>query len=654
MRRGFAFLLAVCLIVSLAACGSDVTIPTRSPDNTKNASGTDAAANSSQASPNGTQAARPAESVPPEATAAVTEPETEAPHIPPKTAEKAPALTLAGLPNPLGEGTRETDPESGAVTVLVEDLGEDGHTYTRNCFDEAGNLLWYECFEYNDDEQIVCVLRKDAEERNLSRDLLIREGGVLIRKEHYDCLDYVENVPADDLGFTEDYYPNGQLAARTAYGSYAAKGAAKELTEYSEDGKETHHALYDSKGKLLEEYVDGKKVILVPDSVVEIFRLLNNDTPDEEFEETWEACLAHIEEKGQTESWEKLCHTLNGMMDEYNGSSLYWLREVYWLKLFKDRTGGYWRDKTYASDTLIWYMQNEAVNPLLFAKVYRMGCYLDFGGTVWLPMEFSMAMSDESFGGLIPSDDGSRQLLDWSSNDLRAFMMNRFGYDPLPDYKAAKEAIPEDGMDYGVFCDQLTETVAQQAGTDAETILESYQAHLEETADEVKAAAVRAEGDPIRILILDASETIMGDAITREMLSSRANTEYEKIVDRAETIYKGLFNGSNKAKVVLTSYPELADVVIEISTEYPYAGQYKYSSGTIADVWNTVVTLKAYDMRNGREVSAVFKHLAGQTVSVSGGVRIYMRIPDLTKEEYLGDAQSFVAAIFSWFPDLPQ
>ena len=168
-----------------------------------------------------------------------------------------------------------------------------------------------------------------------------------------------------------------------------------------------------------------------------------------------------------------------------------------------------------------------------------MGCYLDFGGTVWLPQQMSMAMSDNTVGGLTASDDG-RLMLDWPANELRAYTMNTYGVDPAPIYKEAKEAIPEDGMDYVLFCDQVTASVAEAAGTDADTLAQAYLAYLQEVAEDLDARRVRGEGEPIRILILDSSETIMGTEITTQMLSDPETSEADDIVKRAETIYKGV------------------------------------------------------------------------------------------------------------------
>ena len=150
-----------------------------------------------------------------------------------------------------------------------------------------------------------------------------------------------------------------------------------------------------------------------------------------------------------------------------------------------------------------------------------------------------------------------------------------------------------------------------------------------------------------RIRIIDIIDILIVAVIIYELLLLTRHT-------RGSALLKGLFHGQDVKKVVLTSYPELADVVLEILTTYPFAGQYKYSSGTLAQVWNTVVAINAYDMRGGNSASATFKHLAGQTVSVSGGTKIYMRIPELTDEKYSADAQAFVQTIFSWFPDLAQ
>ncbi|MBO4873132.1 MAG: hypothetical protein J5496_06935 [Lachnospiraceae bacterium] len=628
------------MLLQLAGCGGDTGSTTRSPQQKE----TTASA--------GTRA--------PSTSAPQTEPETEAPHIPPQTAVLPPAQTLKELTHLSGVMDTWFDPESGREYSIWEDLGEDGHTRTMNCFDDEEKLVWWEAYEYDGNEEIVRKLRWNPDKSLLlSREELYRENGTLVRMEHYDYT-YPDGTPTDwYLSAEEEYYANGSPALRKVYYPYCFYGfyAVEHQYEYGEDGQELHHLVYDEAGTVIEEYVNGEKQVVVPDSLADIYRLLN-ETSAEEFETVWEACQTKIAQKNMSDKWEKLCHSFSALMDEYHGSRpdgilLYRLREEYGLGLFRSASnaGGLYRSNT-PSLYDVWNSVTEGeVNPLLFAKIYRRGCCLDFGGTLWLPEEFSRAASARSTDGLLFSDEGTQKSLNWSSNDLRAFLLNGYGYDPLPDYEAAGEQIPDDRAEYFAFCVRLTETIAQKLGTDAETLLESYEAHLDATKAEPDAAAPRQERKPIRILVVDTSATIRGDEITPEMLISE-DSEAESIVERAETILKGLFSGVSDY-VILTSYPELADVVLLIDTTYPFAGQYKYSSGTIANVWNTVVSVTAYEVNGEREVSAVFKHLAGQTVSVTGGTKIYMRVPELTKEEYAEDAHAFTSAVMSWFPDLP-
>ena len=315
-----------------------------------------------------------------------------------------------------------------------------------------------------------------------------------------------------------------------------------------------------------------EEAIKIPSDTYQIFKLLNDNTPDEDFEKVWEACMAKIEQTGKTEAWDQICHSLSGLMDEYNGSLLYRLREEYSLKLFSTNNGsdGHYRNNVPSKSNLESYVKENKLNPLLTAKMYREGCCLDFGGTIWLPEEYNQAM--EAPGPVDESD-------------------------------------------------------------------------------------IRKPGEAIRILVVDKSWEVRGYEITQQLLLNDAE-RVKWIIDRDQTVYKGLFSGGNKKKVMLTSYPQLADVVLEINTTYPSAGQYKYSNGTTARVWNTVVTLTAYDMRGEqpeqRTATATFRHEAGKSVTVSGGSKIYLKVPDLTKEEYKADAQTFADTIFSWFPDLAQ
>ena len=213
-------------------------------------------------------------------------------------------------------------------------------------------------------------------------------------------------------------------------------------------------------------------------------------------------------------------------------------------------------------------------------------------------------------------------------------------------------------MDYAEFCNQLTETISQKIGIDTDAIEEAYLAHLQDIADEVDAAAAREESKPFRVLVVDSSETFRGDEITRELLASEEESMSANVIERDQQIYEDVFgpidSNYRTDKFMLTSYPRLADVILELNVTHPYAGHYQYSDGTPADVWNTVITLNAYRVGTDDSASVVFSHLAGETVSVTGGTKIYMRIPNLEDEEYRADAQAFIDAIIAWFPDLAQ
>ena len=559
MRRVFAVILSLLMILQLTACGAG-SLPTQSSKDNK----TDR--------PSGSRA----ETAAPVTTAPVTEPETEPPHIPPRTAQEPPSQTLRGLSHLSGVEEYWTDPETDREHIVFEDLGEDGHTRTMNCFDESGNLLWWEAFEYDENEQVAAVLRWRPDEMKLiSREDLTRENGVLTGMKHYECY-YPETGGQMEayMTFEESYYPDGNVHFHMTFYPFLELGEyyIEHQYEYAEDGQEVYHVLYDPYGGILEEYAYGEKVLHLPDTVAEIYKLLN-EASEEEFETLWDACQKHLAEKNLTKSWEKLCHTFSGLMDIYHGSSgqemIYQLREEYGLKLFQNasKAGGLYRNNPPSLYDVLTSIKEDKVSLKLFAKIYYPGCCSDLGGTIWLP-----ALYDEY-----------------------------------------RQKMPTEG----------------------------------------DAAVPREPGAPIRILIIDSSDSIRGNEMNEELfLSDTEKTGW--IIDRAETLLKGLFHGQDVKKVVLTSYPELADVVLEILTTYPFAGQYKYSSGTLAQVWNTVVAINAYDMSGGNSASATFKHLAGQTVSVSGGTKIYMRIPELTDEKYSADAQAFVQTIFSWFPDLAQ
>ena len=552
MKKVLALIMSLILIVPLAACGES-GVPTRAPQNQETTA------------PSGSQA--------PITTAAPqTEPQTKPPHVSPQTAQFPPAQTLKEMTHLSGVTEIWVDPASGREYLVWEDLGEDGHTRTMNCFDDDGQLLWWETFEYDEEEQPIRKYRLDPDKTHvLMKEELYYENGVLVRMEHYDGF-YPEGDQLElSLTREESYFPNGNVNFCVTFYPVQIYGvyALEHQYEYDENGQELHHILFDPYGGIMEESYYGEKVIQVPDSVGRIYDLLNG-TREEDFEKVWTACMEKIAKKNMTEDWEALCRDFSAVVDEYDGSALYRLREEYGLGLFlSSRAGSLYRFKARYRGEVVTSVKDGTVNPLLRERIYRPNCWLDFGGTLWLTEEYEQRMSE-------------------------------------------------------------------LAGSS----FEPY---------------ARADGDPIRILVVDDSSTIRGDEINAEIFSDKK--QVERIVERAETMLSGLFAGKEEEQLILVSYPEAADVVIRIDTAYPFAGQYKYSDGTIANVWNTVVTLTAYDMRGAqgaeqRSVTETFKHLAGETVTTYGGTLIYMNVPDLTEVQYLSAVQAFVETIFSWFPDV--
>ncbi len=478
----------------------------------------------------------------------------------PKTASSPAAYKIDDVPHASGVTENITDPDTGKTYTVVEDLGAFGNSRTMNCFDEAGDLVWWENFEYDEDKKNTAINRLNpAGDELLSREILSYEGDVLAKMEHYDIVDTGNGSKDKCKRFVETYYPDKTVSSRTVYFPYEDLSAyvPEHTYEYDESGKETYHSVCDTDGTVLEEYVNGELVVEVPDTVFEIFELLN-DTDDDKFDIVWKACREKMDESGMNDEWDGLCVTYSGLLDEYNGTLLYRMREEYGLKLF-DNKGRLRHDNTVNRSDLVYYTQDDTVNPKLHELMYRPGSFLDFGGTIWLPDE----------------------------------------------YKEAKENVEE-----------LPE---------------------------------RIEDGLIRILVVDASKTIWNDKINSDLLLNDSSS-VNRIIERAETLVGGIF-GDYSDKVVLTSYPELADVVIEIKAEYPLAGTYYYSDGTPAKVWNFKGTVKATNQRGKGEFSDTFRHTAGNTVSVSGGTEIFMMVPDLTEDAYKDRVTKFANTVISWYSE---
>lgn len=566
MKKMVLLLMITVSVVLVQGCGNDdrdrnsreTAEATVTPDNLKN------------------DAETPDVSGTPDATGT---PEPDATDIPnttptPGTAEKPAALHVKDVAHATGVKETYSDPSTGKTYDVLEDSGEDGHTKTMNCFDDAGNLMWWESFKYGSDLRVSEIIRREPVNNDLlCRKVLYYNGNNLETMVLYEAVPGGTDGVEEQKTLMETYFPGGSLHAKTIYYPYqeVKRYTPQEKYEYDENGTETYHAFYSVSGDVDVEYINGEKFFPVPDNVTGMFAMLN-EANNEDFEVVWKSCQKKIAENSLTEQWETVCEVFNGYYDLY-GTALYRLRNEYGLKVFAAGSQGipsstslssakknefYNRDITAAYKSILKIIEDDQVNPQLLAKVYRAECYPELGGTIWLSSE----------------------------------------------YKEATKSLKK---------------------------------------------AKRNDADMIRILIVDYSKAIWGDTISRELLLEDVKYS-ERMVERAETILKGLFL-SVSDKVCFTSYPELADVVFEIHTEYPFAGKYSYTNGTIAEVWNMSMNVKAVNMRGKGEISVTFENKAGNKVTTKGGTKIYMRVPDVTEEEYRDKAENFTNTVLSWFAE---
>ncbi len=543
VREMKCLLLIVLIAVLLTGCGEDAN---------------DRESQSSDKKPSVTGAfdeGAGSQAVQPKATSTPTPTPTPIPH--PKTAETPAALDRKDVSHASGVTEEWTNPETGEKCTVVEDIGEDGYTKTMNCYDGAGKLVWWENYEYdvNDMECMICRMSADDNRVILKKMFIRDDNGKVIRVNHIEPLP--QEVGDGEYTFcVEEFYPDGVLKTKTTY--YPTRTNSKALEEYvfeyNSDGTEAYRSHSDKDGNLLEEYVDGIKIYIAPNTPFEMLQALN-DASDEDFEGLWEACRKKVQEKKLEETWDELCEACSCIADGYFKSDLFKLRHDYGLILF-DSTARYDEWSNIDFDLLALYLDEQPLSETLKERIYKQGSHIVMGGTIWLPDEYKTAK-------------GKMKQKDRNADDL------------------------------------------------------------------------------IRILVVDYSKTIWNETINHSMLLDDPDNA-ERMVERAETMIEGLFEDCTD-RICLTSYPDLADVVLEIRTEYPYAGTYYYSDGTPAKVWNTSITLKAINQRGKGETSATFKHSAGDTVSVTGGTEIYMTEPDLTEDEHVSKAEKFTNTVLSWF-----
>ena len=378
----------------------------------------------------------------------------------------------------------------------------------------------------------------------------------------------------------------------------------------------------------MEEIARRKKEM--PDDPAEIFTLLNETEDD--FAWLYQIYMETIDERGITEEWDAFGANISAAFD-YFRSPMQQLYETYELKL------GSLDGAPYVG------IVREGIRPELLMDVYTPGNYLEEIRPLWLPEAYKEATSGKTFGGLTDDGNGTYQA-DWSHPLLWKFVQEEYDVEAWRIYTEACAETGEEEAGGADFHQQITELVCAGAGVSGEELLEAYGALVEEEKERIAQRNVHEEGSPVRILIVDESKTIMGDTITPELLADSGDRK--SILNRAGNTLD-IFRKHRAGDFVVTGYPELADVVIKLKTTYPYAGKYAYSSGTRADVYNTVMDITAIDTRDNKTKTVRLGHYAGNRVSVRGGTKIYMYDPRPDEEKWSSSAASFADQVYEWY-----
>ena len=302
-----------------------------------------------------------------------------------------------------------------------------------------------------------------------------------------------------------------------------------------------------------------------PNPLYTLFEELNR-APEEYLETNWKNAQAQISEQHLEEKWDEFCKEYSAVAD-YLGSAVKRLRDDYRLSIFETNMSyPEWNaGMTDAYYFLSRYVKEGKVKPAVAELLYRPGCRLNLGGTLWL----------------------------------------------YEDYKAVEETLGQ--------------------------------------------PAERKQGDPIRVLIVDCSETYENVPITGEQLMSDS-TFALNVRKRAETLFSGLFQ-DDKAKIRPVSYPEIADVVIKITVTYPFNGTYYVQNGSFSvNVWNTDAVITAVNRRTGEEIEVLFSNKTPQSMIISEVDKRkdrFMDTPNLrTDNRFKDNAKKLTQDILAWFPDV--
>ena len=151
----------------------------------------------------------------------------------------------------------------------------------------------------------------------------------------------------------------------------------------------------------------------------------------------------------------------------------------------------------------------------------------------------------------------------------------------------------------------------------------------------------RQEGDPIRVLVADYSEIIGIDKVGMEDMDRQYSAQ---INNRVNDLLKRFFAGEELAgRFRLVTDPAQADVILTITTSYPFAGNYG-PTGAVK-VYHCYVDVWIWQVGTDDTASFTYQREAENTITASiGATVVWKSLPDEFDNE-VG------RTILTWFPD---
>jgi len=154
-----------------------------------------------------------------------------------------------------------------------------------------------------------------------------------------------------------------------------------------------------------------------------------------------------------------------------------------------------------------------------------------------------------------------------------------------------------------------------------------------------ESAPEQSTDEYIHLMVVDYSEIIAIDLVGMEEMSAEHESE---ILSRCNDLLGNFFSGEEVAsKIKLVNEPEKADVILCITTSYPFAGKYGLTGSV--NVYNCHVDVWAWKVGTQTSQTFSYAHDAGSSVSARpGATTVWKTVPD--------DMDNEVGrTILSWF-----